>query len=94
MTKYATNGRLEIDNNLIENTIRPLALGRKNYLFAGSPKGAEHVAVYQTIFGTCKHMGINPINYLTWYLENVATITINKIADLSPWAYKKLIYNS
>ena len=94
LTKYATNGMLEIDNNLIENVVRPLALGRKNYLFAGSEKGAEHIAVFQTIFGTCKHLGINPIDYLTWYLQNVAHTNINQIATLSPWQYQDTIKKS
>lgn len=89
LTKYITDGELEIDNNLIENTIRPLALGRKNFLFAGNREAAANIAVFQTILGTCKHMNINPAQYMTWYLENIAHITINNIHTLSPWEYKK-----
>lgn len=89
LTKYITDGELEIDNNLIENTIRPLALGRKNFLFAGNSEAAANIAVFQTIFGTCKHMNINPADYLTWYLENIAHTKINKIQNLSPWEFKK-----
>lgn len=89
LTKYVTDGELEIDTNRIENVIRPLALGRKNYLFAGNSEAAANIAVFQTIFGTCKHMNINPAEYLTWYLENIAQTTINNIHTLSPWEFKK-----
>jgi hypothetical protein len=60
--EYLQNGRLEIDNNLVlvENSIRPVALGRKNYLFAGSHAGAERAAVVYSLLGSCKLQGINP----------------------------------
>lgn len=89
LTKYIYDGELEIDTNLIENTIRGLALGRKNYLFAGSPRAASNIAVFYSIFGTCKHLGINPQEYLYWYLENVASTNINNIQSLSPWEFIK-----
>lgn len=91
LTKFLTTGEVEIDNNLIENTIRPLALGRKNYMFAGHPKGAQSIATYQTIFGTCRHLGINPENYLNWYLKELPSADLNDIGRLSPWNYKKHI---
>lgn len=90
LTKYIYDGELEIDTNLIENTIRGLALGRKNYLFAGSPEAASNIAVFYSIFGTCKHLGINPTEYLNWYLEKVASVKICDIATLSPWEFKNL----
>ncbi len=91
LTQYASEGELEIDTNLIENTIRPLALGRKNYLFAGAPAAAENIGVFYSIFGTCKHMGINVSKYLSWYLTHIGNTTISKIHTLDPWHYKKYL---
>ena len=54
LINYLHDGSLEIDNNLAENAIRPIALGRKNYLFAGSHRGAERAAMFYSFFGTCK----------------------------------------
>jgi hypothetical protein len=70
---YAHNGQLEIDNNLVENTIRPVALGRKNYLFAGSDEAAQNLACLYSIIGTCDMHGLNAQRYLTWLLRKVAT---------------------
>ena len=58
--KYCEDGRLEIDNNLVENTIRPLALGRKNYLFAGSDQGAMNLAICYSLVNTCQKNNIHP----------------------------------
>lgn len=69
---YAHDGQLEIDNNLIENSIRPLALGRKNYLFAGSHDAAQSLACLYSIIGTAKRHGLNTHKYLTWLLHQVA----------------------
>ncbi len=69
---YAHDGSLEIDNNLIENTIRPLALGRKNFLFAGSHEAAENLAVLYSIVGTAKLHRLNVQQYLDWLLRRVA----------------------
>lgn len=71
LSAYAHDGQLEIDNNLIENTIRPLALGRKNYLFAGSHQAAENLAVLYSIVGTAKLHGLNVQTYLEWLLRKV-----------------------
>ena len=73
---YAHNGRLEIDNNLVENTIRPIALGRKNYMFAGSHDAAQNLAVLYSIIGTCEKNNINAHQYLHWLLRKVATCKI------------------
>ncbi|MBD0298240.1 MAG: transposase [Flavisolibacter sp.] len=56
--EYLQNGRMEIDNNLIENAIRPVALGRKNYLFAGSHSGAQRAAVVYSLLGSCKFSAV------------------------------------
>ncbi len=73
LSAYAQNGELEIDNNLVENTIRPIALGRKNYMFAGSDVGAQNLAILYSIIGTCLQHQLNAQNYLHWLLKNVAT---------------------
>ena len=60
LSRYLLRGDLLIDNNLIENSIRPVAIGRKNYLFAGSHEGAKRAAMIYSFFGTCKMNGVNP----------------------------------
>jgi len=78
---YAQDGQLEIDNNLVENTIRPIALGRKNYLFAASHRTAKNLAVLYSLIGTCEKNGINPRKYIHWLLITVAAnkVTPNAI---------------
>ena len=88
LTKYMKDGELEMDTNFIENCIRPLALGRKNYLFAGNHTAAINIGVFYTIFNTCRHLGVNVTEYTKWYLSRINTIKINQIATLSPMAYK------
>ena len=68
---YLKDGNLEIDNNLIENSIRPLAIGRKNYLFAGSHAAAENIAMYYSFFGTCKKHDIYPQKWLAHVIRNI-----------------------
>ena len=77
---YAHDGQLEIDNNLIENSIRPLALGRKNYLFAGSHDAAQSLACLYSIIGTAKRHGLNTHKYLTWLLRQVAQHKVDQKA--------------
>lgn len=81
---YTTDGKLQIDNNLIENLIRPIALGRKNYLFAGSHEAAENAAIFYSLFATCKAQGINPQTWLAETLAKIATHPINRIEELLP----------
>ncbi|MCB0638703.1 MAG: IS66 family transposase [Lewinella sp.] len=81
---YLDDGRLEIDNNLIENTIRPLALGRKNYLFAGSHQGAERAAMMYAFFASCKVRGINPWEWLRDVLQRIPTHPVNQLEALLP----------
>ncbi|MCP4265589.1 MAG: IS66 family transposase [Candidatus Brocadiaceae bacterium] len=90
LTVYVEDGRLEIDNNRIENKIRPVALGRKNWLFAGSQAGAERAALFYSIFGSCKIHGINPFEYLKDILEKVNTHPANNIDELLPMEWKSL----
>ena len=90
LTAYLNNGRIQIDNNLIENAIRPLALGRKNYLFAGSHQAAQRAAMLYSFFATCKTMGINPLKWLTDVLKRIPSTSIKEIHTLLPhnWAEK------
>lgn len=81
---YATDGKLNIDNNPVENSIRPVAIGRKNYLFAGSHEAAKRSAILYTLMGTCKLHGINPFIWLRDVLQRIANHPINKIEDLLP----------
>jgi len=81
---YMEDGSLEIDNNLAENAIRPITLGRKNYLFAGSNRGAERAAMFYSFFGTCKKNGVNPYDWLRKVLEVIPTYKVNKLTDLLP----------
>jgi transposase len=71
LTNYLKNGRLEIDNNKIENLIRPLALGRKNYLFMGSPEGAKAGAIFYSLIATCTANGIEPYQYFCAMLQQI-----------------------
>ncbi len=79
-----TDGRIELDNNLIENKIRPLALGRKNYLFAGSHTGAKRIAMMYSFFATCKANDVNPFLWLKSTLEKIPTHNIRNIDELLP----------
>ena len=81
---YATNGKLNIDNNPVENSIRPVAIGRKNYLFAGSHEAAQRSAMLYSLMGTCKLNGINPFIWLRETLRIIPAHPINKIEELLP----------
>jgi transposase len=71
LTNYTKDGRLHIDNNLVENNIRPFALGRKNWQFKGSPRGAKAGAILYSLLATCKANQINPEKYLVKMLSNI-----------------------
>ena len=89
MHPYLNNGALEIDNNLVENIIRPAAIGRKNYLFAGSHDAAKRIAMVYTFFAACKHHNINPEEWLTDVLNRIHSHPINQINHLLPHYWKK-----
>ena len=84
LTAYTQNGEWDIDNNAVENKIRPLALGRKNYLFAGSHQAAQQAAMMYSLFGTCKLNGIEPLKWLTQTLEKLPDTKLNNLSDLLP----------
>ena len=84
------DGRIELDNNLIENSIRPMAIGRKNYLFCGSHKAAQNAAVLYSFFGSCKMQGINPREWLASTLEKLPDHNIQKLEELLPGYQQKI----
>jgi len=86
LSEYTRHGHLNIDNNLIERQIRPLALGRKNYMFAGAHIGAEYAALYYSLFATCQLNGIEPFKWLNYVFKNIQNHPINKIEALLPTA--------
>ena len=90
LSRYTEDGRFEIDNNMIENAIRPLALGRKNYLFAGSHLAAQSYAMMYSFFATCKKNNINPQVWLTDVLERIQDHKISSLHQLLPHNWKKL----
>lgn len=81
---YVTDGNLQIDNNLVENAIRPVAIGRKNYLFAGSHNGARRAAMLYSFLGTCKINDVNPFEWLRYVLSVIPTHPVNKLQNLLP----------
>ena len=88
LSRFLDDGRVEIDSNVVERAIRPIALNRKNALFAGSDGGAEHWAVVASLVETCKLNGVDPQAYLADIIARiVAGHPQSQIDDLLPWAY-------
>src|SRR5215831_3363588 len=88
MTRYSTDGRLEMTNNAVERAIRPLAMTRKNYLFAGSDSGGIRAAAMYTLIETAKMNGLDPEAYLRDVIGRIADHPINRIAELLPWNWR------
>lgn len=88
LSLYASNGMLRIDNNPVENSIRPVAIGRKNYLFAGSHDAAQESAMIYSLLGTCKLHKINPWEWLKDILSRIPDHPINRIKELLPYNWK------
>ena len=84
---YLENGQLELDNNICERSIRPLTLGRKNYLFMGSKGGGKAAAIAYTLVETARMNGVNPEAWLTWVLAQIADHKITRLDELLPWRY-------
>jgi len=78
---YTQDGNLRIDNNLVENSIRPIAIGRNNYLFAGNHEAAGISALLYSLFATCKLHNVNPIQWLTYVFENINGHKINAMKN-------------
>jgi transposase len=84
LSRYATKGQFPIDNNPVENTIRPIALGKKNWLFAGSERAGKRAAAIQTLLGTAKLNGLDPAAWLRDTLETLPTCLNSQIDSLLP----------
>ena len=85
---YCENGRLEIDNLIAERALRGVAIGRRNWLFAGSKAGGERAAAIYTIIETCKLNGVEPFTYISCIMQKIAEGWPNsRIDELLPWAW-------
>jgi transposase len=83
---YCDDGVAEIDNNIAENALRSVCLGRKNFLFLGADSGGERAAAMYALIGTARLNGIDPEAYLRYVFTHSADYPINRVADLLPWS--------
>ncbi len=90
LCNYTLDGKLEIDNNLAENSIRPIALGRKNYLFAGSHQAAQHAAIIYSFLATCKRNDVDPYTWLFDVLKRIKEHSVNRLDELLPGQWEPL----
>lgn len=84
------DGRVAIDNNPAERAIRPVCVGRKNYLFAGSDAGGDNIADAMTLIESAKLSGLNPHDYLADVLARINEHKINQLHELLPWNWKPM----
>lgn len=89
MSNYLLDGHLLPDNNLVENKIRPIALGHKNYLFAGSHQAAKRSAIIYSFMAQCKIANVNPSEWLQYALTNLQTTKVKRLDQLLPMNFGK-----
>jgi transposase len=85
LVRFCEDGRLEMDNNAAERALRTVAIGRKNYLFAGADSGGDRAAAMYSLIGSAKLNGVDPEAYLRHVLARIADHPINRIRELLPW---------
>jgi len=88
---YLDRGFLELDNNTAERAVRPVTLGRKNYLFMGSEAGGKSAAIAYSLIETCKLNRVNPEAWLAWVLECIQDHPVNRFNELLPWEYQAIV---
>ena len=88
MIRYCDDGLLEISNNLVENALRGVALGRRNWLFVGSPKGGDAAALFYSLVETCRLNGVEPEAWFTDVIARIGDHPINRIDELLPWHWQ------
>jgi hypothetical protein len=91
LSLYATDGRLPIDNNPVENVIRPIAIGKKNWLFVGSERAGQRAAAIQSLLATAKLNGLDPAAWLRETLERLPTCLNSQIDSLLPLRKEALL---
>jgi len=84
---FLEHGHVGIDNNPVENAVRGIAVGRKNWLFAGSPAGAQRAAAMYTLVESAKMAGVNPLAYLTDVFARLPGTPMSRVAELTPQAW-------
>ena len=87
--RYTEVGEAEIDNNSCENTIRGVAVGRKNWLFCGSESGGKRAAILYSLIESCKRLGVEPFSYLKGVIEAIPTHPMSRIRELTPRGWKE-----
>ena len=94
LARYTEDGRLKMDNNGAEQALRPIVLGRKNYLFAGSEAAAHRTAILCSLVQTCKHLQINSFVYLRDVIDRVSTHPERLVLELAPREWKRFRQDS
>jgi hypothetical protein len=89
LEQYLMDGRIEIDNNLVENAIRPTAIGKKNFMFFGSAEAGQRGAILYTIVESCRRRGIDPLAYLSDVLTRLPSMNISEVKNITPSAWAK-----
>ena len=89
LTVYLEDGRVEIDNNLVENAIRPTAIGKKNWLFVGDADAGQRSAIIYTLIESCRRRGLDPYTYLREILTKLPHMTNRQFHEVTPQAWSK-----